>query len=137
MPDAPGGMTVSKTAALPEGDFGITEYTWGPTTLWFIDQQEFTADEREFAYHGYRQRESTMACECGTCRTGRRLKSVAATLAEDDSKWLRELGDELAHAQMDRDYYRSIVDGDWPNSVEILEAALERAKSKRLEENEP
>lgn len=48
--DVPGGTTVSKTKTLPHGDFGITEYTWGGVSLWFIDRHQFTADERQAAY---------------------------------------------------------------------------------------
>lgn len=50
---SPAGFTISKTEALPEGDFRVTEFTWGNFTLWFIDQQEFTADERQAAYLGF------------------------------------------------------------------------------------
>jgi hypothetical protein len=35
---------------------------------------------------------------------------------------------------MDRDYYRAVLDGSWPSSVEVLERALERAKEKRGEQ---
>lgn len=45
----PGGVTVSKTEALPQGDFGITEFFWDDVTLWFIDDHHFTPDEREEA----------------------------------------------------------------------------------------
>ncbi len=42
----PAGITVSKKPKLPRGDFGITEYSWGPLTLWFVDKDRFSADER-------------------------------------------------------------------------------------------
>ena len=51
--DAPAGITVSKTARLPDGDFGLTEYRWGPTELWFVDGDGFTADERQAAYESH------------------------------------------------------------------------------------
>jgi hypothetical protein len=51
-PGKPAGVTVSKKPALPKGDFGITEWIWGPTVLWFVDDDEFTADERQAAYEG-------------------------------------------------------------------------------------
>ncbi len=50
------GLTVTKRDELPEGDFGITEYTWsdwGYATLWFVDADEFTANERQAAYRAY------------------------------------------------------------------------------------
>lgn len=49
----PGGMTVSKTAEVPSGDYGFTEFTWHDITLWFIDEHEFTADEREAVFLSY------------------------------------------------------------------------------------
>lgn len=49
----PAGITVSKRHELPSGEFGITEYTWGNVSLWFVDDDHFTADERQFAYNIY------------------------------------------------------------------------------------
>lgn len=43
----PGGVTVSKSETLPEGDFALTEFTWPDCVLWFIDDHKFTANERE------------------------------------------------------------------------------------------
>ena len=50
------GITVSKNDSLPSGDFKITEYIFlrfGYVSLWFIDGDEFTADERVLAYQQY------------------------------------------------------------------------------------
>lgn len=52
-PDCPAGITVSKRDTLPEGDFRITEYIFqqfGYETLWFVDADRFTANERQAAY---------------------------------------------------------------------------------------
>lgn len=49
-PEAPGGITVSKRSELPSGDFQITEYYWGEASLWFIDDDQFTDDERQESY---------------------------------------------------------------------------------------
>lgn len=46
----PAGLTVSKSLKLPKGDFKITEYHWGDTSLWFVDRDKFTADERQACY---------------------------------------------------------------------------------------
>lgn len=51
--DAPAGITVSRNKKLPDGDFGLTEYHWGPVSLWFVDDDEFSADERQDAYRSY------------------------------------------------------------------------------------
>ncbi len=46
----PAGTTVSKRGTLPAGDFGITEYTWGYQSLWFVNADKFTGDERQRAW---------------------------------------------------------------------------------------
>lgn len=52
--DTPAGYTVSKLSTLPAGDFKITEYQWGKVILWFVDADNFSADEREEAYRGWK-----------------------------------------------------------------------------------
>jgi hypothetical protein len=54
--DNPAGVTVSKKDMLPDGDFGITEYCWGDVSLWFVDHDRFTPDERQAAYQAWWQR---------------------------------------------------------------------------------
>jgi len=51
--NTPSGITASKNGELPEGDFGITEYCWGPVSLWFVNSDNFTDDERQIAYEEY------------------------------------------------------------------------------------
>jgi hypothetical protein len=58
--ETPAGCTVSRQEKLPDGDFRITEYEWPLATLWFVDSDKFTSDERQAAYvayahSGYRQ----------------------------------------------------------------------------------
>lgn len=49
--DDPAGVTVSRTGKLPTGDFRITEWCWPDgVTLWFVDGDNFTEDERQAAY---------------------------------------------------------------------------------------
>jgi hypothetical protein len=50
------GITASKNAVLPDGDFKITEYVFqrfGYVSLWFIDGDNFSANERERAYEQF------------------------------------------------------------------------------------
>lgn len=49
----PAGITVSKFNLLPRGDFKLTEYIWGQFSLWFVDNDKFTAGERQLAYEQY------------------------------------------------------------------------------------
>lgn len=52
----PAGVTVSKKPELPDGEFQLTEYVWqshGYVSLWFIDDDKFTANQRNAAYKAY------------------------------------------------------------------------------------
>lgn len=44
------GWTISKKPKLPEGDFRINEYKWCSLSLFFVDKDNFSADERQAAY---------------------------------------------------------------------------------------
>lgn len=55
--DTPAGYTVSKKSELPNGDFRITEYKWPDANLWFVDEDEFDADERQDVYLSYKNEE--------------------------------------------------------------------------------
>ena len=53
--EGPAGTTVSKHPTLPAGDFTITSYIWtewGYQVLWFVDQDRFTAKERNEIFRG-------------------------------------------------------------------------------------
>ncbi len=56
--DDPAGITVSRHG-LPGGEFGLTEYCWGSVSLWFVDSDCFTADERQSALLASRKGELT------------------------------------------------------------------------------
>lgn len=44
-----------------------------------------------------------------------------------------EVVGHIIDLETDNEYYQSILDGNWPSSVEILEQALIRAKEKQNE----
>jgi len=56
--DTEAGFTVSKKAKLPDGDFKITEHIWPNISLWFVDTDAFSADERQSAYMAFCLKES-------------------------------------------------------------------------------
>ncbi len=48
-------ITVSKSPRLPDGDFQITKYLWDFGSLWFVDSDNFTPDERQLAWREWRR----------------------------------------------------------------------------------
>jgi hypothetical protein len=49
---------------------------------------------------------------------------------------INELLDELVQVGADRDYYKCILDGTWPSSVDTLTKSLQRAEQLRAENPE-
>ena len=73
-------------------------------------------------------------CNCKTCilqenwQKAKKDKNI-----EEMDKLFEELFSWFEHEELDREVYDAIFEGDWPSSVERLEAALEKAKKRRAE----
>jgi len=69
-------------------------------------------------------------CTCPLCQRIRKIRKVMAASKGEMYAFLLELAEELAHVEMDRDYYKSIVEGSWPQADKIIENARKRRKGK-------
>lgn len=72
-------------------------------------------------------------CNCKLCQQNRVFYAKLAALPEDQRGYFEAVYEDLMETKMDNDYHNCILDGSWTSSVEILEAALVRAKQKRAE----
>jgi len=72
-------------------------------------------------------------CECKVCQNGRMFRHKVEQLPEEQRGFFESVYDDLMEKEMDLDYKRAILDGSWPQSVEILEKALVNAKAKQQE----
>lgn len=79
--------------------------------------------------------EYEQSCKCKLCETGKRLKSIWQKLDLEDSLFINQFAAEYLHVSSDLDYYKSIMDGSWPNSEEILAKALSKIDSKKIKLN--
>lgn len=65
-----------------------------------------------------------MVCGCESCKRSNRIKVLMDFLKQsgrtDFMKLMEEINTELIHAEFDRDHYKSIIDGSWPNSDEMI-----------------
>lgn len=70
-----------------------------------------------------------MTCECRICV---RHRSIRQTVRDGDVEELRALVKDLSsdwdNAEMDRDYYRAIIDGSWPSADAIIANMRENLK---------
>ena len=67
-------------------------------------------------------------CDCQVCQQGREFKRRLELVPEPERPYWNDLYETLIHAEMDRDWYRAIFDGSWPDARRMLLRAARRAK---------
>jgi hypothetical protein len=70
-------------------------------------------------------------CTCSICTTFTRWENVLQIDTPEKREVFCEILDRIESVETDLCYYKSILDGSWPHSVERLEKALEQARLKR------
>lgn len=69
---------------------------------------------------------TTSDCTCRVHTLLNRWREALVIDTPEKEEAFGEIIDAWAHAEMDRDYLRAIMDGSWPSAREQLEAALAR-----------
>ena len=59
-------------------------------------------------------------CECAVCIRSREFDAQVQGVPVEHQEYFRAMYDQLMEIEMDRDYYRVIVDGTWPNADEVI-----------------
>lgn len=72
-------------------------------------------------------------CECEVCQLSRKVSKKLDLLPEDQRTFWEEMYDALVHAEFDRDYYRSVIDGSWPNADLVIERVRTHRASKDVQ----
>ena len=76
-------------------------------------------------------------CDCDLCQLSKRIdRAIKKKDFDEMVALITELANWLASAEFDRDYYKSIVDGSWPQAEEILTKSLAKAKEINEKESE-
>lgn len=71
-------------------------------------------------------------CFCRLCNRDRQVGEILATKDVDKiTQLLRETYEMLQYAEHDLNWHQAIMDGSWPQAVQILEQALKRAIAQR------
>lgn len=66
----------------------------------------------------------TIVCQCEVCT---RIRSWRELGVPD------EIREYILAVEMDRDYYKAILDGSWPQARQILNSALDRLEGQDVE----
>jgi len=79
-------------------------------------------------------------CDCDICQRGRKLQTIIDTLpSKENKKYFTAYVNNMYESEADLEYQNCIMDGSWPQAVEILERRLKLAKEiraiKQEEEN--
>lgn len=59
-------------------------------------------------------------CNCKICTRNRSFEDRIQAIPIEHQEYFRALYDQLEEIETDRDYYRVIVDGTWPNADEVI-----------------
>lgn len=65
-----------------------------------------------------------VSCECRVCEYGRLFQKNLDELSDSQREFWLDMYDNLAFAEDEVAYYKSILDGKWPNARGILQHAL-------------
>jgi hypothetical protein len=69
-------------------------------------------------------------CQCDVCNYSRMVNEYIQKLEDpDDREFFLNMYDMLIHSEMDRDYYKAIVDGQWPNADELIQKRRNKGKN--------
>lgn len=60
-------------------------------------------------------------CECSICQQITEFYKYLETVPNDSKPYFLDLYDALIEASSDLEYYKSIIDGSWPNADEVIE----------------
>ena len=69
-----------------------------------------------------------MSCNCEVCQYSRKVQENLEGLPEDKRKFFEDMYEILVHVEMDRDWYKCIIEGVWPNADDIIQRSRERRK---------
>lgn len=59
-------------------------------------------------------------CDCHVCQRHRSVQAQLDQLPQPQRAFFESLLDTLDNVEMDRDYYRAILDGSWPDADRVL-----------------
>jgi hypothetical protein len=59
-------------------------------------------------------------CDCAVCVRSREFEIRVMEVPFEHQEYFRAMYDQLLEVEMNRDYYKVIVDGTWPNADEVI-----------------
>lgn len=70
-------------------------------------------------------------CTCDACEHSKKFYSIIENLNTKNKKWMSDFYSHYMCIYEDLDYYKAIMEGNWPSAVEQLKIALKLAESKQ------
>ncbi len=67
-------------------------------------------------------KEASNKCECDVCHFSRLVNAHIQKLEDEDAQnFFMNMYDMLIHAEFDRDYYKAVIDGTWPEADTLIQ----------------
>ncbi len=69
-------------------------------------------------------------CQCQICCFSRSVSAEINKLEDPSSQeFFLNLYDMLIHTEMDRDHYKAIIEGKWPNADDLIKRRREKLQN--------
>ena len=59
-------------------------------------------------------------CDCAVCIRSRAFEDRIRDVPAEHQEYFRAMYDQLIEVEMDRDYYKVVVNGTWPYADEVI-----------------
>lgn len=65
-----------------------------------------------------------MACECASCKRTAEFNRRLSFVPEEHREYFDDIYEALLNVEMSDDFNSAVLDGSWPNAIDILENAV-------------
>jgi hypothetical protein len=70
-------------------------------------------------------------CKCEFCKESKMMSTIIAQLPKKEAEWLIAFYNGHLNVAMDAEYYKAIIDGNWPSAERILMSSLNKIRREK------
>lgn len=75
-------------------------------------------------------------CQCALCDRNDMIREFIMDKPQEVQEFVMDMNEMLIHAEMDKEYYRSVVYGTWPDADELIQTARKIQANRNKRENQ-
>lgn len=71
-----------------------------------------------------------MICQCDVCKTSCNRQARVGALPKEHQEYFNAMLDYIADLEYDNNYYKVVLNGEWPSADVVLKRALDKWECK-------